>query len=326
MQKLKIIGSINYFNIKSHIPFIVHLHNGLAISNNIERLHYYFGTEKFVADIGILSFQALHLQPYIFAEIEENFETKPPHAITSIYIEAILFMLNSLWFVKDNSVNLINLHAYPEDENIERHQRTSDRYFSNSLGQYEETNWSEDEILDAMQFVPILYELQKKYDENNPKWENINFEMGIRTSGKNELIFKITDRILKAYMFLTLARTTDFFPQKLCFYVAVFETLFASDGNEIAFKLSLQAAKYLGGESDVIQKNFTIIKTAYNIRSRFIHGGFIAKKDSKEKLLSLSMDMDYLTRQLFRKVILNDIDTFSKNENDFNIWLQSLIF
>jgi len=83
----------------------------------------------------------------------------------------------------------------------------------------------------------------------------------------------------------------------------------------------------LGGDFETKLKNFKIIKTAYNIRSKFVHGQQLDKKKikTKEDLICLSNQIDTLTRDLLNKIIKTDSNIFLLDDEKLNEWFNQLI-
>ena len=131
-------------------------------------------------------------------------------------------------------------------------------------------------------------------------------------------------RIERAFMFLAMARSFQFLPYRIAFYMPVFESLFATESESVNFKVPFRIANYLGGDRKAKKETLKEIQKAYDVRSRYIHGDRINKdvaKDNKkymqmDDLVPISKRMDYLARKVLQKVILDDAKYFLRDTND----------
>ena len=126
-------------------------------------------------------------------------------------------------------------------------------------------------------------------------------------------------------MFLTLARSNSFLPLKISFYIAILETLFTTDNNEVTHKVSERISFYL---SDKLNKlnTFKIVKECYGIRSKFVHGQKLDRKYDNDALKEKSSELDDIIRILLNKVILEESDMFLSNDHILNESFNKLIF
>jgi len=128
-------------------------------------------------------------------------------------------------------------------------------------------------------------------------------------------------------MFLSLARGSSFLPLKISSYIEIFETLFTTDNSEVSHKVSERLAFYIGGSGDDKYKNFKIMKTAYGIRSKFVHGQKLDKSiQSIDDLIAISTRMDQIVRLLLTKIIVEDSFVFLQDDNTLNQYLSNMIF
>jgi len=108
-----------------------------------------------------------------------------------------------------------------------------------------------------------------------------------------------SNRQQKAMTFIQIARSQQLLHYKIAMYVAAMECLLStrsdSDATEqIATRIALLLDTYTKFEGLEIYDG---VKAAYNVRSRFIHGGVINKRELA-RLPSISMECDQFLRHL----------------------------
>ena len=132
------------------------------------------------------------------------------------------------------------------------------------------------------------------------------------------------NRLQRAWMFLRSARTENFLPIKISFYMSLLEALFLSQGTEISHKLGERTALFLGGDTESKIKNYDIIKSAYDIRSKFMHGDILKK--TNESLINISTNVDSLIRKILIKAINEESNLFKLNQEDFEGYFKKILF
>jgi len=85
-------------------------------------------------------------------------------------------------------------------------------------------------------------------------------------------------------------------------YCSCFEVLFSTDASEIVHKISERVACFLGKDLAERKELFRVVKKAYDIRSKVIHGDIIGQKIVHD-LATLSERIDDLLRKIITKII-----------------------
>lgn len=195
-----------------------------------------------------------------------------------------------LWLVKDNSVNVpfglyTNLQiggGIPTRKNV---------MISNARGDYEVAIFTKEEFEKANEWLDILYEyyaVEDKGDREYGAYNNLSSDIN-----QNSSSFR------RALTYLEIARSTSFLPAKIASYISVLETLFAvADSN--TYKTPERTAVFLGGTKEERSNNFKIVKDAYKVRSNYVHGSDIEKKQIN-KLDVISNDLDGVVRNVLIK-------------------------
>lgn len=208
-----------------------------------------------------------------------------------------------LWFVKDNSVSLEQVYGlFTEAEMF--NWWTGNNIFSTSDGQFNKIDFSKEEIDNAANLL-LTYISKCVEDSDMPNAPELP-----RVSGTEppEFIssvdpYKEENRFERALAFLKTARAVPHVPQKIAHYMAILECLFSNNNTKIIDNVSKRTAAYL---EDVTVRG--IIKKAYDMRSRFVHGEKM--KWTPERMCTKSKQADDIIRRVLKKIILEDYETF----------------
>jgi hypothetical protein len=237
--------------------------------------------------------------------------------------------LSMLWYVKDCAVSLQGLTWYTPDVNHNLNERVCYAPYYTASGGQNPTYFTLDELREAQEFYDKFQLLCPHFRCIPPKDEDVvdkEYIGGISPGflhNHNDLT-----RIERAVMFLDTARTQYHLPSRIAFYVPMFEALFtASSGGEIAHTVSERVAFYLEDDPFKIKEVYSLLKVAYDIRSRFFHGDVLKPKHSKQNsLVEISEKVDAIARKVLRKVLLEDAHIFQKSKNDLEVYLADIIF
>jgi len=327
MEIKLLCGSRNFLIDKSVKNFQI---DDFVISTDRDILFKLFGETEFISKAGLNSIPILEKYPY-FVSIGEadhylsNTDILTEDRLSEKKLELLQFFIFCLWFIRDNSANSDHLYTYVLEKKLV-FSRTRTIVFSNSNGEYVDTQFSINDINTAKDICYRLFELRtteiKKEKEDEVKDYN-----KIKTGDFNYILYSSQNRIDRAILFLTLARSNSYLPLKISFYIAIYEALFTTENTEVSHKVTERATFFLGGDFETKLKNFKIIKTAYNIRSKFVHGQQLDKKKikTKEDLICLSNQIDTLTRDLLNKIIKTDSNIFLLDDEKLNEWFNQLI-
>ena len=122
------------------------------------------------------------------------------------------------------------------------------------------------------------------------------------------------NKISRAIMFLTYARNAPSLPTKISFHVCLYECLFSNNENtEITHKIAERIAFYMGRDASSKKGIFRLVKTAYAIRSKVFRGQLIDPK-LWSNIISISNEIDELSRKVLLKILNTDIEKFTPLE------------
>lgn len=330
-MEIKLICATRNFQIDtSAANFIIEF---FSVSNNTNHLLSLIGYQDFISRVGINAFPLLEEYPYFYStgsyeDFIDGVDIYDERRLSEKAAELLQLFISTLWFIKDCSSNTDHLYTYVKDKNL-TFSRIRTVVFSNSSGQYADSIFSLDELEIAKTIFYKIVTIQnigiKHSDDNNDKKARVNGDE-ITPGDFHFIEYNSRNRIDRATMFLSLARSNSFLPLKISFYVAIFETLFTTDNTEVSHKVTERVTFYLGGDFETKKSNFKLIKTAYGIRSKFVHGQHLDKKiRTKEKLTEIANQIDVLTRTLLTNVIMIDSELFLQDESTLNDWFFELI-
>ncbi|MGY6649182.1 hypothetical protein [Wenyingzhuangia sp. IMCC45574] len=298
-----------------------------SFSNDDSLLERLLRNEFCIQSIGLINMPPCRQNsPFFYGSIENSRSREERVRDSEKDLEFFQSILANLWFIKDCSCNSsFHYDISKRDKFIFNRTRTT--VFSNSLGNYGNNFFSIEDIKTSYEITKKIMEIQNisKKSEEFYK-QKPNQEIGHITPGdSNYKKYANTNRIERAYLFLSMARSHSFLPLKISFYIGLLETIFTTDGSEVTHKVSERCAFYLCEFFDK-QNTFDFIKECYGIRSKFVHGQKLHKKYDYETLKLKSVKLDDIMRKLMNKIVLNDSKTFLKNDADLNNFFKRLVF
>lgn len=279
--------------------------------------------ESLSKSIGTISTNAIYTNTCAFGEFEITGEIngKITHSITSFLSSSI----NNLWFLKDNS-SFINTCFFQERERKTSSMCMYDVFLSNSEGEFLPIVVG-DEIISPMTKIIAQIHVLDQLIDNSQKGCNKSEKLVYKTPGDEEE-YNSFNRIHRALLFILNARKESLLPYKIAFYVGSLECLFSTSDQEIAHQVAEKCSFYIGGAPELKQINYDLIKDAYGVRSRFVHGDEMTKKfKTNDSLKKLSKEIDILVRIIINKILNDHIHIFSGNkEKILAPYLKKLIF
>jgi len=300
------------------------INDNFKLSCNSDFLKSKFLTGHLIETIGTMNCNSLLDKAY-FYDIYDNEvmieHIERIHLLEQSWKELQSFQL-ALWFVKDNSVNINNI--YLNDNDLYTQSLAKSILFSLADGRYINIEFTEEELLEAKKWADKILVI-RTVKSNGEK--ELNYENGTPYNNETHTPYENMNRFSRAIRFIIMARSTSFLPMKIACYISVLESLFDVDF-ELSHQVSERAAKLIGGDLDVKLANYNLVKEAYNVRSKYVHGSTIKKKkklgegnDSGE----LSSRLDNLVRTLMVKVITEHADLDEMESGDLNNWFKRLI-
>ncbi len=303
---------------------------GFAFSSDMDFLKANLLYETFKKGIGQLGAYRYKQSPYFFSQSDFDSQELTPEDIANldnnidVYLAFFENLISSFWLIKDNCCSLSSIHLFLPEHKRLLEKSTNVRY-STCDGRLNVVQpFSKDEISRAVDtylkasnlFYHQTFKIKKvKSTESSliAKRERVPYD-----------VKKIT-RIERAFGFLGLARSTSQLPQKIAFYVCIYESLFSGNSQgEISHQLGERIALYASDSRFFRRSIYKQFKDAYAIRSSYFHGGSLSK--SEAQLKSISKFLDDLTREVLNRIVLKDADIFSQTDGSLEKSFRDLLF
>ena len=254
------------------------------------------GTRKFIGD---MFWHELKKGPVVYWEVlgerESQFMSNPnPGEILSQWVTELIAFFQALWIVEDNAADpglAFCLVKHPVHGLGGTWASVTGP--STSVGMHPNSACSANSLALAEEYFSILihYTFSEIWKDAEP---DTQYKLG---SAKG------VPRLYRFFYFLSCARHADDLAIKISFYITCLEILFSTSASEIVHKLSERVAFFLGKTPKARKSYFQIVKSAYSIRSKLVHGDVL---DGTVKIQLVAAEMDELLRQLVVKILKNE--------------------
>ncbi len=249
-------------------------------------------TEQFRAAVGQIECQALRdAGAVIYSIYEEEGELAPgPNAVA--HVNAMLGVMNvfltCFWLVRDNNVNTeLGFLEYPYKSpraNVSSNSWAS--YFSDARATFGVSSFTADEIRQVRDYFHLF---------------NVD-DVGAAISQRDSKTTSDTGRLDRVFYFLQAARSANDLGIRISLYITCFEAILSTDNLELSHKLSERVAVFLGGDAARKIETYRMMKAAYSVRSKVVHGDRLSAKLVSD-LPSLSVSCDVALRQVLVAVL-----------------------
>lgn len=320
IMNVTILGSVQKLRIEKENENeneFIKIDDDFMISNSQSYLLQELLTGKFALNIGKIAFDSMLGSNYVFGNFTTNDEgtfTTEMYGILDSYAGYMQFVLLSLWFVKDNSVNIPSLYQHCESAEVTL-SNTRCVFNSTAKGEYVESVFTAQEIQQASSWLDRISTFMNEHEKNDVLLEKIDVGGPHFQNNNKKLPYDQFGRIPRALLFVQLARKESFLPLKITGYVGVLETIFSSDNNEISHQIAERVSLFLNGNSEEKVENYQFIKKIYGMRSEYVHGAKFSSKKYAE-MENVCPILDELVRRIMRKVLAeySYFNNASKNE------------
>jgi hypothetical protein len=230
----------------------------------------------------------------VFGEFDtDELGGRPPDGFLIAVLSWIDTLLKNAWFIKD--------HAMQCDAAFLRAEMA------------EGVSWTKNYLAMFPSFSDgytyIAREIQMSVDEIK-RWgqaedlvEGYLSEAG--SSSTRFMMEKGYTRSGRAMQFVVAARRAPDLAFKIANYCSALETLFTTDSAELAHKLAERVAFFLGERGQNRRDVFATVKSAYNVRSKLVHGDTL-KQNQIDVLPALSAECDGALRKILWEIFNSD--------------------
>lgn len=268
----------------------------LTLTTDFEEIRSIFSPEV-VKLIGTVEYNSLASANGCVYGRTQFHPSEDPYKVLDRFLADLEIFLQSMWIVKDNSVNFdTGFLIYNIGEEKYVSSNVISTMFFNCLGERAITEFSFNEIKETLR----LFE---------------STEVVPRVPGQTRTqITSSVERISRSMYFVQSARDTSDLGNKIADYCSAFEALLATNPQELSHQLSERVAALLGDSPDEKWTIYREIKQAYQVRSKIVHGSGI-KISKIGELLEISRTCDqrirecvslYFTKPRVRKAIESD--------------------
>lgn len=292
MKPVTYITSFRKLIVTGPITGYVELIPGVNITNN-PHLKAQWLTSQCHAAIGAI--EASHLEGesnLVFGEFEvDDMKGLPPERFLLVVLAWLDMLLKNAWLVKD--------HAMECDAAFLRTEIP------------EGVSWTKN-------FLAIRPSFSDGYTDKNiemsigelKEWGDTNdlvegYLCEAKSSSMRFMMEKGYARSGRAMQFVVAARRAQDLAIKIANYCSALETLFTTESTELAHKLSERVAFFLGERGHNRREVFATIKSAYNVRSKLVHGDTL-KQNQIEDLPALSTKCDVTLRTILREIFRSE--------------------
>jgi len=292
MKPVTYITSFRKLILTEPITGYVELIPGVNITNN-SQLKAQWLTSQCHAAVGAI--EATHLEGesnLVFGEFEvDDMKGLPPERFLLVVLAWLDMLLKNAWLVKDHAMecDAAFLRAeIPEGVSWTKNLLAIRPSFSNG---YTDMN------------IEMSIGELKEWGHTNDLVEGYLCEA--ESSSMRFMMEKGYARSGRAMQFVVAARRAQDLAFKIANYCSALETLFTTESTELAHKLSERVAFFLGERGHNRREVFSTIKSAYNVRSKLVHGDTL-KQNQIEDLPALSTKCDITLRTILREIFRSE--------------------
>ena len=315
MKPVSYITSFRKLIITEPISGSVELIPGVNITNNSE-VRAQLLTSECRAAIGLIEFDHFEQEPnFVFGEFDvDDMRGLPPDGFLIAVLAWIDTLLKNAWLIKD--------HAMQCDAAFLRVE-TADgvSWTRNYLAVAPSLS---DGYAYADRGIRMSIDELKKWGQTDDLVEGYLSEAA--SSSMRFMMEKGYARSGRAMQFIVAARQSQNLAFKIANYCSALETLFTTDSTELAHKLAERVAFFLGERGDNRRDVFAMVKSAYNLRSKLVHGDTL-KQNQIDALTAISRECDGALRRILWE-IFNSADLkkiFDAHDNAIEDYFADLI-
>ena len=244
-----------------------------------------------------------------------NMNMETAHETTRIMVMQSLLLLQSLWLVKDNSVNAGNVY-FAARQNVGADKWTHDTppyWFYMADCQLRDVSFTTAELNEAIGFYRMF-----SPDSRNAPYDAFNPVPSASS---------VKSRVGRGLLAVRTARSVDDIGLKIAFYCVCFEALLSTDKDAVAHRIAERTAILIGTATDKLEI-YRNVKKLYDGRSKVLHGSQLKQADVNALFDRARQCDDYLRRILRRLLLeqnLRDLYTRDNTTELDNYFLERLL-
>jgi hypothetical protein len=311
-MKLLVVIPIQNFSIRDGFEFDF---DGFKITNSKSIKEELYKIKEFVLHLGVMQINNIENSYIIYFKGDSSLLSLPSVPDTLFHIGDIISnriprFIDCLWFIKDNCCSTSVEYCMSLEDRRPEYRSASTK---NSMadGSYRQQDFSIDELKECVHIFHKIMNLSEGIGDipQIPKPTTTIITL------KHPATFQpyTFNKIVIALNFLSHARSGFREVIKVTYMVAVLESLFSTKNiKNISIRIPQRAAAYLNTLDDDVLRDYNLIRSAYGIRSEYIHGNTIDLE--LDEMRKLSINLDVLIRRTFKKILRTDLYLFMPKE------------
>lgn len=276
-------------------------------------------------DFGKYDFMALIRKPMIAVwmdteqrewEFENKEEADSYYAVKTLSCTNLvqIFALG-LWMVKDCSVYSDLSYWCNTDTTYSSKNRRSIQQL-NAFGKAKMTFFNSEEISDAFGYMTPIMQIFAEARNNNAPIDSV-YSQGTHVLNIEAALSNNGCSFYRILILLQLARKTGLLCEKISWYCAILESLFAIERNHKKNVSEMTAAFITDTEQEKMEVIHSM-RMAYKIRSEFVHGSVssLVCSNAQAELGKLSSEVDSYVRRALRKAFFDENINYEETTED----------
>lgn len=276
-------------------------------------------------DLGKYDFMGLIRKPMIAVwmdteqrewEFENKEEADSYYAVKTLSCTNLvqIFALG-LWMVKDCSVYSDLSYWCNTDTTYSSKNRRSIQQL-NAFGKAKMTFFNSEEISDAFGYMTPIMQIFAEARNNNAPIDSV-YSQGTHVLNIEAALSNNGCSFYRILILLQLARKTGLLCEKISWYCAILESLFAIERNHKKNVSEMTAAFITDTEQEKMEVIHSM-RMAYKIRSEFVHGSVssLVGSNAQAELEKLSSEVDSYVRRALRKAFFDENINYEETTED----------
>lgn len=282
--------SLSHLKIEGNVE--IPLHSYLSLTNNPDHASKWNKTNNDLESIyGKVALDGLLQHPYFHALARGDVKEQKHYSV--LFESHVMKYLDTLWLVKDHSININGIIFQGGDTSG---YRSGIESMTTCTGTYKDVTFTGNELLNGVDLYNKITAIDNK---NNPHIDGVN--------GTN---YNDLTRISRSFLFVEGSRHIMHMAPKLTFMIAALEAMFSISHINARANVSNRAARYIAKDDSECNYLVKFLKKMYDFRSEFIHGNRLTSIKTTTDLAPRMIELDNILRQILLQIITKDSATF----------------
>lgn len=314
-MKYRFLACLHHLDFEEKETQKIELDSGGVISTEKDILNNTFHNKLALETIGVHDIDEFYSRPFFYYD----WKSEKLHPKFNGYrcgyalLRVLQKFVFDLWKVKDNNVYVFSGFLFEYRDEISdgcTFKSTVTSINSKSNLEVSPSQYKRNEINGAFVNIPKINidELMSRDSDYFTPTSDHFFKSGNAT------------RIERASYFILEARSRQTFPTKIVSYITALECLFTTSQSELSHRVSERVALLIGKSKTDKTETYKLLKKAYDVRSKIVHGSIL--KGENEDLKEVSTGLD----SILRNIISFEYDILSKKDNEIDEYFLEGLF